>query len=348
MNSNALKRKDLVLKLIVEDFIRTAEPVGSMNLIKNHKLKLSSATIRNTMADLEKEGYLEKTHTSSGRVPSTKGYEYYVNKLADANFKSSLNDGFVNEFALVLKECSKSIDDMISEACSALSDVTQLATVVLGEGAANEKLVSVSMVPISNTAATVILVTDQGHVESKTFSIVNSNINAVTFGIKLLNDRLTGTRIVDIENKMKLITPIFKSQVGKDSQFVLNAFMEAFVNFTKKRFKAFGTKNLLKLPEFKDDEMFKEIIASISDGSQIDDLSETRVDEETSVSFSESQNMAMISKTFKIPGMPEKNIAVVGPKRMDYKQIISALNSLSDLIIEFYTDGNNSSGGKDE
>lgn len=336
MSNNAMKRKDLILKYIVEDFIRTAEPVGSQNLIKIHHLDLSSATVRNIMAELEKEGYLEKPHTSAGRVPSTKGYEYYVGHLSNEGFGKSVGEGFIKEFSLVVQERNKSIDSMISEACSVLSDVTKLATVVLGNQANEEKLVSVSLVPINNNAATMVLVTDEGHVEAKTFAMMDCNINAVSFGVQLLNDRLKGTSIADMSKKIPLIKPILKSQVGQDSTLVMNAFMEALVSFTKKRFKAFGTKNLLALPEFSDDDSFREMVTSLNEGIPTPELEEKKFDDNLAISLAKNCDMAMITKRMKVPGLPERRIAVVGPKRMDYKKIISALDSLSEMILGFY------------
>ena len=108
-------RLDQILKFIVEDFIRTSQPVGSQNLIKDHNLSYSSATIRNDMAKLEKEGLIEKRHTSGGRVPSTKGLQYYIDHLKDDEVENSTAvDGFDKEFAMVFRNKAQSFEDMIS------------------------------------------------------------------------------------------------------------------------------------------------------------------------------------------------------------------------------------------
>jgi heat-inducible transcriptional repressor len=122
-----MTREDQILKLIVEHFIKTAEPVGSQTLLEVYHLPFSSATIRSEMNSLEKEGYLEKTHTSSGRVPSGKGYTYYVEHLREENVDESV------KYALskVLEQKTKSVEEVVKESCEILSHMTNLASVVL-------------------------------------------------------------------------------------------------------------------------------------------------------------------------------------------------------------------------
>ena len=114
-----LSRSDLILKYIVEYFVKTATPVGSNTLLENYDLPYSSATIRNEMAHLESLGYLEKTHTSSGRVPSSEGYRYYVKYLRDNNYHD-VDEQIKNQLALILDKRSKSIEDVLKESCEIL------------------------------------------------------------------------------------------------------------------------------------------------------------------------------------------------------------------------------------
>ena len=164
-----LERKDQILKCIVEEFIRTAAPVGSKTLLEKYKLDCSSATIRNAMAELEEEGYLEKQHVSSGRVPSAKGYQYYLEKLDNSSLAGSVDLQFQREFQNVLKSKSQSMEDVLSQSCEMLSEMTNTATLVLGPHASQESLVSVQMLRLSPKAAMGIFITDSGYVEKKTF-----------------------------------------------------------------------------------------------------------------------------------------------------------------------------------
>lgn len=333
------KRQDLILKYIVEDFIETAEPVGSNNLLERHALKMSSATVRNVMGQLEKKGLIEKPHTSAGRVPSTAGYRYYVENLGSDGLKAKAGQAFQKEFALVFKSKTQSLEDTISKACEVLSQVTSLAILVLGNAADNESLVAVNMVPLSNVAATVILLTNEGHVENKTFAMPQgASVNAVAYGVKLLNERLKGTKISELEGKCKALEPILKTEVGKDSKIVMEAFAEAFLSFAKKRAKAFGISNLLALPEFRDNSDFRKAISGLAEDTaeQTADMVEANVAPNTKVSFGKDEDVAMVSQLLSLPGFPNRELAVVGPKRMDYRKVILALQFLSKAMGEYF------------
>src|SRR5574344_2346736 len=195
-----MTRRDEILKLIVEHFVKTAEPVGSKTLQEVYHLSVSSATIRNEMNALENDGFLEKTHTSSGRVPSQKAYKYYVEHIRTGDVDSSAKNARAN----ILSEKTKSVEEVMKEACEILSHMTNLASVVLGPTVNEEKLVSVQIIPLGENTATAVFVTDKGYVENKTFLIDPTlKTDEVVKTVKLLNDRLTGTPVSDLVNKME-------------------------------------------------------------------------------------------------------------------------------------------------
>ena len=221
----ALNRSDTILKHIVEYFIKNAQPVGSHTLIEEYKLPYSSATIRNEMFALEKMGLIEKTHSSSGRVPSAQGYRYYCEKLRDG----SVNEQLKNSIQTVLDQKVKSIDAVIKESCEILSHMTNLVTVVMGPDENKEKLASIQMVQISDNTITAIFVTDKGYVENKTF-IVPENLKAgeIVNCVSLLNDRLKGTPIVELVEKTEALKPVLNDYiVGHD--LVYQALLETFM-----------------------------------------------------------------------------------------------------------------------
>lgn len=333
------KRKDLILKFIVEDFIQTAQPVGSKSLLEKHKLDLCPATIRNVMAALEKEGLLEKTHTSSGRVPSTAGYRYYLEHISAASEPEKAETGFEKEFAIAFRSKTQSVEETVSQACRILSEVTSLATVVLGESGGEEQLVSVSFIPISEKAATVVLVTSMGHVENKTFTLPQgANLQAVSYGMKLLNDRLTGTKLKDLTARAKALEPILKTQVGRDFQIVVQAFVEACLSFAKKKVKSYGGNRLLQLPEFSDDDQFRKAVGSIlGEGTPPPGEKVTaQVSPSTHVAIDKENDISIVTKRFSVPGLPATDISVLGPTRMDYRKVLDALSALAKVMFEFY------------
>lgn len=332
-----MNRRERVLKLIVEHFIKTAEPVGSRTLIEEYDLNYSGATIRAEMNSLEQEGFLEKTHTSSGRVPSSKGYRYYIEHLRER----SVSDEFKYQMQSILDEKIQSIDDVIKESCEILSQMTSLASIVLGPNATQEKLVSVQIVPISKTSATCVFITDQGYVENKTFVLnEKTSLSDVESCVKLLNERLKGTTISELIPKMKAIKPLLNDYVI-DHDVIYQAMLEAFVGFAKDRLSAYGKEELFEQPEFRDDATKIRKLIELFDSPEVFREVEEDADDEISIHIGgESTNdddVSIISAKVKIPGQKEGSIAIVGPKRMDYDQVVSSMEYLINEIEKRYS-----------
>ena len=331
-----MNRRERVLKLIVEHFIKTAEPVGSRTLIEKYNLNYSGATIRAEMNSLEQEGFLEKTHTSSGRVPSSKGYRYYIEHLRER----SVSDEFKYQMQSILDEKIRSIDDVIKQSCEILSQMTSLASIVLGPNATQEKLVSVQLVPISETSATCVFITDQGYVENKTFVLnEKTSLNDVESCVKLLNERLKGTSISELIPKMKAIKPLLSDYVI-DHDVIYQAMLEAFVGFAKDRLSAYGKEELFEQPEFKDDASKIKKLIELFDSPEVFREIEEDGANEISIHIGGEDigdDVSIISAKVKIPGQKEGSIAIVGPKRMDYDQVVSSMEYLINEIDKRYS-----------
>ena len=335
-----MNRRERVLKLIVEHFIKTAEPVGSRTLIEEYKLNYSGATIRAEMNSLEQEGFLEKTHTSSGRVPSSKGYRYYIEHLRER----SVSDEFKYQMQSIMDEKIRSIDDVIKESCEILSQMTSLASIVLGPNATQEKLISVQLVPISKNSATCVFITDQGYVENKTFVLNDkTSLSDVESCVKLLNDRLKGTAIAELIPKMKAIKPLLSDYVI-DHDVIYQAMLEAFVGFAKDRLSAYGKEELFEQPEFKDDASKIKKLIELFESPEVFREVEEDGDNEISIHIAgeakDNDDVSIISAKVKIPGQKEGSIAIVGPKRMDYDQVVSSMEYLiNELERRYAADG---------
>ncbi len=328
----ALNRKDLILKYIVEHFVKTATPVGSVTLIEIYKLSFSSATIRNEMLALESEGLLEKTHTSSGRIPSSKGYRYYVDRLRSR----SVDDDIKHQLQNIIQKKSQSINDVIAQSCEILSNMTNLASVVLGPNARQEKLVSLQVIPLANHSATAVFVTDQGYVENKTFVLPpHIEMPEVQSCVKLLNERLTGTPIASVVEKMEAIKPILHDFIA-DNDFIYQAFAQAVLHFTNDRLKLYGKNELFSQPEFVNDANKLRNLLSLLDSPQT--IREITNDSSGNIMIKIGEfgqhhsDVSIISTKLHIPGQNEGRIAVVGPTRMDYDKVLSALEYLSEML----------------
>ena len=235
-------RRFYILKLIVEEFIKTAKPVGSKTLIDAYDLSFSSATIRNEMFALEEDGYIEKTHTSSGRVPSSKGYRYYIENLRSKDDKANLIKDRLNKF---IDENGKVMhtDQIIDECCAIISNMTNLVSVVMGPSGNIDTIAKVELIPISSTTAIVIFITSSGHDEHKTISIPGgTNLEELQDCIKIINKRIAGTQLSDINSVLEGVQLVLSEHI-KNYEILYNAFANTFLKFAQERLSYYGKNN---------------------------------------------------------------------------------------------------------
>ncbi len=330
-----MNRREKILKLIVEDFIKTANPVSSKALIEKYGLTYSSATIRSEMNALEQDGLLEKTHTSSGRVPSSQGYKYYIDNLRER----SLDEEFKYRMQTILDSRIQSIDDVISKSCEILSHMTNLVSVVLGPGANEEHLVSVQIIPLSNSSVTCVYVTDRGYVESKTFVLdEKTRYEDVESCVKLLNDRLKGTAIANLANKMETLKPLLSDYII-EHDVIYKAMIETLLTFASDRLKTFGHESLLNNPDISSDAAKMKRLLEILENPEIFKSIKDDSDEEISIHIGGEkgeEDVSIISANLKLPNDLKSNIAIVGPKRMDYDKVVSSLEYLVEALDKYF------------
>ena len=340
-----LTRSDTILKYIVEYFIKNAQPVGSHTLIDEYHLQYSSATIRNEMFALEKMGYIEKTHSSSGRVPSTKGYKYYCKYLRDGGIDEALK----NSLQVVLEQKVRSVEEVIKESCEILSQMTNLVSVVTGSKESIEKLANVQLVKISDNTLTAIFVTDKGYVENKTFIIPASvKSEEMVDCVKILNDRLVGTPVNELVEKVEALKPILNDYVVSHD-IVYQALLETFIRFAGDRLSLYGRDELFNQPEFKNDaEKLKEVFNLLNDKNIFKEVSGEAIDdkkEKVLVNIGETNpDVSMVTTKFKIGDGEESTITLLGPTRMDYDRVLSALEYITEELNKYFDElkgGNN-------
>ncbi len=332
-----MNRQDKILKLIVEDFIKTATPVGSKYLIETYGLNYSSATIRAEMNALEKAGLLEKTHTSSGRVPSSKGYRYYIDNLRER----SLDEEFKYRMQTILDSKIQSVEDVIAKSCEILSHMTNLVSVVLGPEAEEEHLVSVQIIPLSNSSITCVYVTDQGYVENKTFVLEEkTKISDVESCVKLLNDRLKGTPIAQLGEKMQTLKPLLSDYII-EHDVVYKAMIETLLTFARDRLQTYGQQGLLDNPEIANDaNKIKKILTLFDNPEAFKKVASdtNEISYHIGGESSDDEDVSIISAKVSLPNDRQGNIAIVGPKRMDYNKVVSSLEYLVSSLDKYFLD----------
>ena len=320
-------RQNKLLKIIVEEYIKTARPVGSNQICKT--LKCSSATIRNEMSELEELELLEKTHTSSGRIPSETGYRYYVDNLMEAK---KMNGEDMLKLQIIFSNQQLELSDYLSKSLEIISDITNYTSIVLGKTSHENKLKEINIVPIDNQNLVVIVVTDKGVVEHKNITI-DANIDEIKKTVNLINDLIVGTPIDEVSTKLEFeIKPIIGRYV-KEHEIIYNTFYQVFKDFSNKNINIVGKNNILDQPEFNNINKVKEIFTKFDSSDIVDKIEEK--DNEIKIYIGKESNldddMTIIKTSYKT-NKQDGTIAIVGPKRMDYERVVSLLEYIKEHI----------------
>ena len=324
------ERQNKILKLIVEKYIKDPVPVGSKVISKT--LNCSSATVRNEMGELEKLGLLEKTHTSSGRVPSEAGYRYYVDNLMELK---KMNAEDMLKLQRVFKNQQLALSDVITKSLQVISDMMNYTTVVLGSKSHENLLKQVEVIPIDEENLTVIIVTDKGHVEHKNIRLKDVSLDEVQKTVGLINNLISGTPIDEINEKLEYeIKPIIGNYVKQHEQ-LYNAFYRVFNDFTNQEVNIMGRHKMLEQPEFSSNiEKIKNVFNKLEDRELLQNIEEDD-DNNIKVYIGKENNIdsdvTVIQTKFK-NGNEEGTIAIIGPKRMEYDRVVGLLEYMKENI----------------
>ena len=313
------KRQENILKLIVMKYIELAKPVSSNLICK--KLKCSSATVRNEMVELENLGLLEKTHTSSGRVPSEAGYRYYVDHLMQPK---EMNGEEMLKLQIIFKNQNLVLSDCLKKSLQLISDMTNYTSIVLGKASHENQLKEINVVPLDKENMIIIVITDKGHVEHKAVTIKDVSLEEVKKTVSLINDLIVGTPIDEVSSKLEFeIKPIIGRYV-KEHEIIYNTFYQVFQEFSHQNVDVVGRNNMLKQPEFNSVDKIKEILTKLDDENLLANIEADNNDIKVYIGKENNldDDVTIIKTNYHTPS-EEGTIAVVGPKRMDYDRVVA-------------------------
>ena len=323
-------RQNKILKIIVERYIKEPIPVGSKTISK--ELNCSSATVRNDMGELENQGLLEKTHTSSGRVPSEAGYRYYVDNLMEPK---KMNAEDMLKLQIVFKNQQLALSDVITKSLQVISDMTNYTAVVLGGTSHENLLKQIEVIPIDDVSMIVIIVTDKGHVEHKQIHLEDVSMEEIKKTVGLINNLISGTPIDEVSKKLEFeIKPIIGKYVKQHEQ-LYNAFYHVFSDFTNQEVNVMGRNKMLEQPEFSSNiEKVRNVFHKLEDDVLVRNIVE---DDENNIKVyigkenNIDNDVTVIQTKYKKNGQ-EGTIAIIGPKRMEYDRVVSMLEYMKENI----------------
>lgn len=330
------ERKKKILQIIIEDYISSAEPVGSRTIARKYDLGLSPATIRNEMSDLELLGYLEQPHTSAGRIPSAQAYRFYVDALIEPG---TLTD---NDMALIdgwYNERRRNIDDIFQSTAKILSRMTQNVSMVLTNQQTIANFCYLKFLPLDSQHAILCIVADDGSIDTNVIDIplgMSSEEMDYLAGkmSKLLEDR----NLSDIS--VEILQTVHTDVV--EDKLIFSSLLQAVRKMTGRRQeqKVFlgGTKQLLNQPEFRDVERVRNLLGILEEEKVLKDLLQGGEDSGLKVTigsennFTGIQDCSMVQATYRLNGQIVGTMAVLGPTRMEYGKVISVMDYLHKYL----------------
>ena len=341
MASNMDERKKSILKVVTDDYITSAEPVGSRTIARRYSLGLSPATIRNEMADLEESGYLEQPHASAGRVPSEKGYRYYVDVLMSLQ-KLSLKD--VEHIYTELDKHHREIETIIHKTSRILVQMTKYPALVLSPQYQTANFRHIQLVKLSESTILVLVVTDTGYVENKMIELENevSTEDLDRLSV-LLNEKLRGVSLKDLRSA--LLNEIRSEVIFHDHFFneTIKLLIKAIENKGNERVFIDGAAKILEQPEFADLQKFKPIMGLLEEEERLYKIL-TATNRGANVKIgSENQELgvqdcSVVTASYEINGRAVGVIGVLGPTRMEYGKILPIVENTADILSELLTE----------
>lgn len=331
------ERKLKILKAIIDNYVSTAEPVGSRTVAKKYNLGISPATIRNEMADLEEMGYIKQPHTSAGRVPSDKGYRLYVDSLMEVK---QLSKDEIDKINQAFKKKVEGIENVVLQTSKILSDMTDYASIVLGPHLTKSTLKRIQILYIEQGKALIVIVTNTGLIESKLMGIpktlTESDLVKIT---NLLNEELSGLSLDEINNLM--IKKIRNRLFGYEDvlELTMRVIISSYREFDDSKIYFGGTPNLFKQPEFMDMEKVRKLLCLFEEKNLLMEIMmDAILDEDLAITigsenkYEEVKSCSLITATYKLNGKIIGRIGVLGPTRMNYSRVISVLNFLTKQL----------------
>ncbi|MBQ9659289.1 MAG: heat-inducible transcription repressor HrcA [Clostridia bacterium] len=329
-------RKKQILQAIIEEYINSAEPVSSNSILEKYPIQCSSATVRNEMVELEKMGYLDKPHTSSGRVPSAKGYRFYVDELLQDDNISLEEIKYISE---KLETKVNEIEDLTQITANTISEITHYTTISIGPNVKEQLIEEIKFILLGTRMLMAVILTETGLVKETIIKfdedITEKQVETLNY---MFNNKLKGKPLEEIGGKLedylfeemtysvKVIKPIIeqiKKVIMEENQIHLE-----------------GTNKSFELPEFNSLEIAKSFVNILDEKELITDMLDTGFAQDINIYIGEEnkneelKDFSVVTFKHRIGNKDLGTIGIIGPKRMDYSKVISVMKYISKKLNE--------------
>lgn len=335
------ERKMKILQAIIRNYLETGEPVGSRTISKYTDLNLSSATIRNEMADLEELGYILQPHTSAGRIPSDKGYRLYVDQMMEEKERE------VEEMKELLLEKEDKMEHLLKQVAKVLAQNTNYATMISAPRTHRNKLKFIQLSRVDARQLLAVIVTEGNMIKNSILQVEEELSDETLLKLNiLLNTHLNGLSISEIN--LGMITAM-KEQAGIHSFIVgnvIDAVAEAIKAEEDLEIYTSGTNNIFKYPELADNQKASELINTFEEKQMLNSLVEETLSDENNTGIQvyigdetpvqTMKDCSVVTATYELGEGMKGTIGIIGPKRMDYDKVVGTLKTLMHQLDDLY------------
>lgn len=335
------ERKLRILQAIIEDYVMSGEPVGSRTIAKKYNLGISSATIRNEMADLEEMGYLKQPHTSAGRIPSDKAYRLYVDHLMEVR---SLTPEEAKGIKKLYKIKTEQIEEIIAQTAKILSDITNYTSIVLKPELSKVLIKKIKIMPIDEEFALLIVVTNSGIIRDTIVrfpeGVESSYLEKIS---NMLTERFSDKSFLEIDT---LIIPEIRKELAINRQMfnrVVDALTDSLTEREKKEVYLYGTGNILNFPEYRDLDKAKAFLNIMEEPELIYDIIKDLAEGGVTVTIGsenphpDMKDSSIVTATYHIGDRVIGTIGLIGPTRMEYARVFSIMDYMGKCLSQYLT-----------
>ena len=355
MQYNLDERKQKILKAIIQTYLETGEPVGSRTIAKYSDLKLSSATIRNEMSDLTDMGYIAQPHTSAGRIPSDKGYRYYVDammaeknaQIAGKDLELAEKDSQLENAKKLMIEKTDKMEHLLQQVAKVLAKDTNYATLISAPQYSGCRIKFIQLSRLHSLQLLAVVVAEGNQIKNEIINLDEPMNDDTIFKLNfLLNNYLNG--LLASEINLGMIAQL-KEQAGVHSEViadVLNAVGNLIQVDEEVKIYTSGATNIFKYPELSDSQKASEFIATFEEKQQLANLvKETMTDEENTgiqvyigdeAPIQTMKDCSVVTAMYELGDGIKGTIGIVGPKRMDYEHVVDSLKTLKDQLDDMF------------
>lgn len=332
------ERKIRVLRTIVSEYVTTGEPIGSKRVVETAHLDVSAATVRNEMAALEELGYISQPHTSAGRIPTDKGYRYFVDDLVDADTDSGPRSELVGE---LLGDASD-VEDLLLRTSTVLSQLTRLVSLVIAPAVDAARLKLVELVSLTNQSALLLLVADTGRVTKRMVDlgepVAETDIERVR---TVLAEHVRGRRMGEVHDTIQGLADAAPTDLRPVLQSVASATAKGLTEETIQHVYVGGQASLAGEPTFERDQL-SSVLELLEERVTLARLMSETSDDQPTVRIGEENRLeglrttSLVSQRYQL--VTAGSLGILGPTRMDYASVLATVRAVSQQLQETLTD----------